>query len=94
LDRSFRRKNFAFFFAVTGREAIETFIQQRPDLIITDWVMPDLTGVQLCKRVREDFKESYTYIILLTSMKDKRELAAGLAAGADDYLTKPFELKS
>jgi two-component system cell cycle response regulator len=83
-------QEFYMFFATTGREAIETVIEQRPDLIITDWMMPDLTGVELCKRVREEFKEFYTYIILLTSMTDKRELAAGLAAGADDYLTKPF----
>ena len=91
VETSLSAQEFCIFFAATGREAIEKFIQERPDLIITDWMMPDLTGVELCKRVREDFKESYTYIILLTSMTDKRELSAGLAAGADDYLTKPFE---
>jgi two-component system cell cycle response regulator len=84
-------QNFCTFFATSGQEAMEIFAQHRPDLVITDWMMPDLTGVELCKRVREDFKESYAYIILLTSMTDKRELSAGLAAGADDYLTKPFE---
>jgi len=72
---------------------MEIFAQHRPDLVITDWMMPDLTGVELCRRVRAEFKESYAYIILLTSMTDKRELSAGLAAGADDYLTKPFAFR-
>ena len=91
VESTLSAQNFDTFFATSGQEAMEMFAQHRPDLIITDWMMPDLTGVELCKRVREDFKESYAYIILLTSMTDKRELSAGLAAGADDYLTKPFE---
>ena len=91
VESALSAQNFETFFATSGQEAIEIFTQHRPDLVITDWMMPDLTGVELCKRVREDFKESYAYIILLTSMNDKRELSAGLAAGADDYLTKPFE---
>jgi two-component system cell cycle response regulator len=91
VEHALSGQNFCTFFATSGREAMEIFAQHRPDLVITDWMMPDLTGVELCRRVREDFKESYAYIILLTSMTDKRELSAGLAAGADDYLTKPFE---
>ena len=51
--------------------------------------MPDVTGIELCKRIRED--PSYAYIIILTAVTDKREISAGLSAGADDYLTKPFE---
>jgi len=58
-------------------------------LVITDWEMPDITGIQLCGQIRSDLG-SYTYIILLTSNTDKDQIIRGLAAGADDYLTKPF----
>ena len=77
-------------FAKSGREAMCLFAAYKPDLVITDWMMPDLTGVQLCKHMRGEMKGSYTYIIILTSNTDKREILTGLAAGADDYLTKPF----
>jgi len=57
--------------------------------VITDWEMPDITGIELCGHIRGD-QGSYTYIILLTSNTDKDQIIKGLAAGADDYLTKPF----
>jgi diguanylate cyclase (GGDEF)-like protein len=66
------------------------FAEQQPDLVITDWMMADVPGVELCRRMREGLKGSYVYIIILTSITDKREISTGLSAGADDYLTKPF----
>jgi two-component system, cell cycle response regulator len=73
------------------QEALELFERERPDLIIADWVMPDATGIELCQRIREAAKSSYTYIIILTSKSEKRDLVKALSAGADDYLTKPFD---
>jgi two-component system cell cycle response regulator len=78
-------------FANSGRQAIEIFERDHPDLVITDWVMPDLTGIELCQRIRADAQSSYTYIILLTSNTEKANVVKGLSAGADDYLTKPFD---
>jgi two-component system cell cycle response regulator len=79
------------FLAETGAEALKLFERHRPPLVITDWLMPDLSGIELCRQIRERFQgSSYTYIILLTSMSDKEHVVSGLAAGADDYLTKPF----
>lgn len=52
--------------------------------------MPELTGIELCNLIRREAKDSYTYIILLTSLTDKEQVIDGLGAGADDYLTKPF----
>jgi diguanylate cyclase (GGDEF)-like protein len=77
-------------FAASGREAIEIFTRERPALVITDWVMPDLTGIELCQRIRADADSHYTYTIILTSNAEKENVLKGFSAGADDYLTKPF----
>ena len=77
-------------FAKNGQEAIDLFSEHQPSLVITDWMMPDLTGIELCERIRNHSRNSYTYIIILTGITEKNELVKGLAAGADDYLTKPF----
>jgi two-component system, cell cycle response regulator len=80
-------------FAKNGRQAIDLFVAHQPALLITDWEMPDITGIELCERIRRDFPTSYTYIIILTGMTDTDKIVSGLAAGADDYLTKPFHAK-
>ncbi|HEY6184278.1 MAG TPA: diguanylate cyclase [Terriglobales bacterium] len=89
--------NHNVIFAKNGREALELFAKHEPALVITDWTMPDISGLDLCKKIRKDFQQHYAHIILLTSNTDKEEVVEGLAAGADDYLTKPFhqgELKA
>jgi two-component system cell cycle response regulator len=82
---------YSVLFAKTGQEALQQFAEHHPKLIITDWLMPDLSGIELCQRIRADFRNSFTYIILLTGVSEKGNLIAGLQAGADDYLTKPFD---
>ena len=64
-----------------------------PRLAILDWVMPGLTGPEVCRRVREHAKDSsaYTYVLLLTSKSMKEDLIEGMESGADDYITKPFD---
>jgi DNA-binding response OmpR family regulator len=80
---------YLLLFAKTGTEALEFFSRYRPALVITDWLMPDFSGVELCQRVRVESQGSYTYVILLTGISDKAQVVKGLLAGADDYLTKP-----
>jgi DNA-binding response OmpR family regulator len=62
-----------------------------PHLAVVDWMMPGLTGLQICDRVREAPKPDLTYVILLTAKGEKADIVRGLAAGANDYLTKPFD---
>lgn len=62
-----------------------------PTMAILDWVMPHMTGPEVCRRVREAHREPYTYILLLTSKNTKDETVEGLEAGADDYIVKPFD---
>ncbi len=81
---------YTLLVAATGQEALEIFEKHHPGLIITDWLMPDLTGIELCQRIRARPEGACTYIILLTSISDKAQIVKALEAGADDFLTKPF----
>lgn len=62
-----------------------------PELLILDWMMPEIDGVELCRRIRDRQGSPYQYILLVTAKDDKRDVVSGLDAGADDYLTKPFD---
>src|SRR4051794_35912923 len=78
--------------AKDGGEAWEILSQpDAPSLVILDWVMPVMTGPEVCHNVRETLREPYTYILLLTGKGSKGETVEGLGAGADDYVVKPFD---
>src|SRR6266700_1640110 len=89
VENTLGNEQYAVVCGKNGREAIDLVAAHQPAVVITDWEMPDITGLQLCEQIRRDH-ESYTYIILLTSNAEKNQIIQGLAAGADDYLTKPF----
>ena len=77
--------------AENGAEAWDILAKpDAPPMAILDWVMPYLTGPEVCRKVRETRREPYTYILLLTSKNSKDETVEGLEAGADDYIVKPF----
>lgn len=90
VEQALSPERCSLVFANSGREAVEIFERERPSLVITDWVMPDLTGVEFCKKIRAEAGSSYTYLIILTGNCEKDNVVKGLSAGADDYLTKPF----
>ena len=77
--------------AEDGLEAWEKFQADPARLVITDWMMPGLDGMGLIARIRANEAEGYTYIIMLTALREKPQIVSGLEAGADDYLTKPFD---
>ncbi len=81
----------ALLFAKSGEEALALYAKHSPPIVITDWMMPDLSGLELCERIKAEEKRGFTYIILLTGKAEKDSVVRGLAAGADDYLTKPFD---
>jgi putative two-component system response regulator len=74
-----------------GLEAFELIRTGRYQLVLSDWEMPGLTGVELCRRVRKRFSCGYIYFVLLTARTGTDNIVAGLNAGADDFLTKPFQ---
>jgi diguanylate cyclase (GGDEF)-like protein len=90
IEHSLSGERYSVVFANNGREALELFADHQPAVLITDWDMPDIGGLELCRRIRRDFQGFYSHLILLSSNADKEQVVEGLAAGANDYLTKPF----
>jgi two-component system cell cycle response regulator len=91
IEHTLEDGGYAPLFAKTGSEALELYAQHAPAIVITDWMMPDFSGPELCERIRSHTRRAYTYILVLTSITEKDNVVKGLAAGADDYLTKPFD---
>lgn len=95
LEATLRKWNYEVTVACDGTEAWNILCgDDPPRLAILDWVMPGMSGPEVCKRVREHAKRgelNYTYLILLTSKSQREDLIEGMEAGADDYLTKPFD---
>ena len=77
--------------AVNGKKGLATAIDEIPDLIITDLMMPEMDGMELCSQVRMDKRTNHIPIIMLTAKADKESKLQGLSTGADDYLVKPFD---
>jgi len=90
VEHALDSEQYAILPAKTGAEALELFAEHKPPIVITDWVMPDLSGLQLCERIRTESSGRHTYIIILTGVSEKSKVVKGLQAGADDYVTKPF----
>ena len=82
-----RSRGYAVTVAGTGREAIELFSRDRPDLVILDLGLPDINGLEVCRQVRE---RADTPIVVLSARGAEKDKVAALDLGADDYVTKPF----
>jgi two-component system, cell cycle response regulator len=91
VEHALEAANYSLLFAKSGQEALKLFQQHSPSIVVTDWMMPDFSGLELCERIRADGQREYTYIILLSAKTEKDHVVKGLDAGADDYLTKPFD---
>ncbi len=83
------RWGYAVFEAASGEEAIAICRREPIDLVVSDWMMPGMNGLEFCQAFRQLDRAHYGYFILLTSKSDKAEVAQGLDVGADDFLTKP-----
>ncbi|WP_282170598.1 PP2C family protein-serine/threonine phosphatase [Ruegeria atlantica] len=91
LVASLKKWGFDVLEADSGDVAIEMCGADAPDLVLSDWVMPGMSGLDFCKAFRALDNKQYSYFILLTSKSEKQEVARGLDAGADDFLIKPLE---
>ena len=85
-------ENFMVVEATNGRQGIDRAKEIIPDLIISDIMMPDVDGYQLCRELKQDIKTSHVPIILLSVKYTETEITRGLETGADDYITKPFNM--
>jgi sigma-B regulation protein RsbU (phosphoserine phosphatase) len=75
-----------------GRDAWTVFLREHLQLLISDWMMPHIDGLELCRMIRSENRTKYTYIILLTALGGKGSYLEGMKAGADDFITKPFDV--
>ena len=74
-----------------GKEAWEAFRRGRFRLVISDVLMPEMDGFELCRRIRKHKQSKYTFVIIITALIGKKDYLEGMEAGADDFVTKPFD---
>ncbi len=84
-------EHFTVFSAPNGAEGLELVKSKMPDLVITDYMMPVMTGPEFCKNLRKDILLQHLPVIMLTGKGDTKDMVVGINSGADDYLIKPFE---
>jgi sigma-B regulation protein RsbU (phosphoserine phosphatase) len=92
LKRLLRKQGYDVTVASDGQEGVEKARELNPALIICDWIMPKLTGIEVCSQLKAEAELSTTFFILLTSMKSVADRVKGLDAGADDFISKPIEV--
>jgi len=91
LEANLLKWGYEVMVASDGVESYEIIQQsEAPSIIISDWMMPRMDGLALCREIRNMEKSEYIYFIILTAKGEKRDIIEGLEAGADDFLTKPF----
>ncbi|GAB4207374.1 MAG: response regulator [Roseiflexaceae bacterium] len=91
LSRFLKREGYEVVTARNGREALERVRESQPDLILLDVIMPELDGISVCQRLKDDEQTALIPITMLTGQDDYEHRRRGIEAGADDFLAKPFE---
>lgn len=92
LEASLKKWGYEVVVATNGQEAWDALQQDNPpQLAILDWMMPGMDGIQVCRKARQALATQRIYILLLTAKGEKEDLVAGLEAGANDYVAKPFD---
>lgn len=91
LRRTLERIGHEVLVTDNGQDAWYRFRAEPVSAVITDWMMPDMDGVELCQKIRAHDRPDYTYILILTALSGKGRYLEGMDAGADDYITKPFD---
>ena len=92
LEYNFKKEGYTVDTALDGEIALDKIIFKAPDLIILDWMLPKLSGIELCRKVRSNKKVKNIPIIMLTARGEEQDRLKGLEMGADDYVTKPFSI--
>jgi diguanylate cyclase (GGDEF)-like protein len=93
LEKNLKNWGYKVIIAKDGQEAWKILQKRKIKLAILDWMMPKIDGIEICQKLRSNHRKHYTYIILLTSKDQKKDIIKGLNSGADDYIKKPFEIQ-
>lgn len=91
LQKRLESEGYQVFTATDGREGMKAIVSNEPDLVISDWMMPEVDGLELCQSVKTGLREAAPYFILLTAKGEVSDKLLALETGADDYLVKPCD---
>jgi len=92
LNKRLSVDGYQVFLASDGREGMKAIVAHEPDLVISDWMMPHVDGLELCQSVKTGLREAAPYFILLTAKGEINDKLLALETGADDYIVKPCDL--
>lgn len=90
LSTAFSYGKYTIFEAENGWQGVITALQERPGIVMLDIMMPDMSGFEVCRRIRSHEELKGCYIIMLSALSQEKDIQAGMEAGADYYMTKPF----
>lgn len=90
LQKRFLSQGYTVFLANDGESGLQIAKTEAPDLIISDWMMPKMDGLEFCRLAKQDEKLRFTYFIILTARDTQDDKVVGIETGADDFVTKPF----
>jgi len=91
LQKRLAAEGYQVFVATDGREGMKAIVSHEPDLVISDWMMPQVDGLELCQSVKTGLREAAPYFVLLTAKGEIDDKLLALETGADDYLVKPCD---
>jgi len=92
LSYNLEKQGYQVAVCMDGQKVMNTLVTEKPDLILMDWMLPNISGVELCQMIRQNYETKETPIIMLTARGDEADKVKGLSQGADDYMTKPFSV--
>jgi two-component system phosphate regulon response regulator PhoB len=90
VQHNLEKDGFIVSSAINGNEGLKDLKKFEPNLLLLDWMLPDLSGIEICKSIRKDTSFKNLPVIMLTAKGEEEDKIKGLDSGADDYLTKPF----
>ena len=92
LSYNLEKQGYQVAVCMDGQKVMNTIAAEKPDLMLMDWMLPNVSGVELCQMIRQNYETKETPIIMLTARGDEADKVKGLSQGADDYMTKPFSV--
>ena len=90
IEHNLKKNGFIVSSSVNGNDGLKELKKFQPDLLLLDWMLPDLSGIEICKNIRKDTSIKNLPVIMLTAKGEEEDKIKGLDSGVDDYLTKPF----
>jgi two-component system phosphate regulon response regulator PhoB len=93
LQYNLEKEGYKVNFSETGEEGIQSIKKNVPDLVILDWMLPDFSGIEVCKQIKKNNKLKNIPVLMLTAKSEEEDKVRGFESGVDDYVTKPFSYK-